>query len=104
VIPKTEGVDMAERQRTRVSVTEGGFVVDAELLGAAFGIEAASVPERLRTAEITSLCETGVEEDAGRWRLTFYRGGRALRVTVDARGTILSRSTFAAHPPRPAGR
>lgn len=95
---------MTGQQRTGVTITAEGFLVDAEVLGAAFGLAPATVPERLRTAEITSRCETGVDEDAGRWRLTFYHGGRALRLTVDAKGVILSRSTFAAHPPRPPGR
>ena len=95
---------MAGQHGTGVSITAEGFVVDAEILGAAFGLAAKTVTERLRTAEITSRCETGVDEDAGSWRLTFYHGGRALRLTVDAKGTILARSTFAAHPPRPAGR
>ena len=45
--------------------------------------------------------QTGVEEDAGRWRLTFFHGGRALRLIVDAEGTILSRATFPARLPQP---
>ena len=86
---------------TEVSITTEGFVVDAEALGTAFELDPATVPERLRAGEITSRCETGVDEDAGRWRLTFYYGGRALRLTVDANGAVLSRAIFAAHPPRP---
>lgn len=86
---------------TEVSVTAEGFVVDAEVVGAAFDLDPATVPERLRSGEITSRCETGVDEDAGRWRLTFYCGGRGLRLTVDEKGVILSRATFAAHAPHP---
>ncbi|WP_375262810.1 DUF6522 family protein [Palleronia sp.] len=85
-----------------VSVSSEGFVVDAKLIGDAFDLDAATVPERLRAGEITSRCETGVAEDAGRWRLTFYHGGRALRLTVDASGTVVSRARFAAHAPQPA--
>lgn len=87
---------------TGVSITAQGFVVDAEVVGTAFGLDPATVPERMRLREITSRCETGVDEDAGRWRLTFYYGGRALRLTVDAMGTIISRATFVAHPPQAA--
>lgn len=83
-----------------VAITAEGFVVDAEVIAAAFGLDPATVPERLRRGEITSRSETGVDEDAGRWRLTFFSGGRALRLIVDAEGTILSRSTFPAHAPR----
>ncbi len=79
-----------------VTVTKDGFVVDAELVGAALGVEPASVPARMRSGEITSRCETGVAEDAGRFRLTLFCDGRALRLTVDGEGTILSRATFPA--------
>jgi Family of unknown function (DUF6522) len=82
-----------------VKVMADGFVIDAGLVGAAFGIDAASVQSRMRTGEITSRCETGIDEDAGRFRLTLFCGGRALRLTVDADGNILSRSTF----PAPSG-
>ena len=84
-----------------IAIEDDGFVVDAEILGTAFELDPATVPKRLRTGEITSRCESGEGEDAGRWRLTFYYGGRALRFIVDAHGAILSRATFAAHSPRP---
>lgn len=83
-----------------VTLDTNGFVVDAGIVAEAFGFDPASVPERMRGGEITSRCETGVDEDAGRWRLTFFAGGRALRLLVDAEGMILARSTFPAHPPR----
>ena len=84
---------------SNVTFTADGFVVDAEIVGAAFGLPPAEVPAKLRAGDITSRCETGVDEDAGRWRLTFYSGGRALRLVVDESGTILSRATFPAHAP-----
>ncbi|MCR8726123.1 DUF6522 family protein [Frigidibacter sp. ROC022] len=77
------------------------FVVDAAVLGTAFGIAAAEVPEMLRSNAITSRCEAGVDADEGRWRLTFFHGGKALRLVVDRAGRILTRSTFPSHPPRP---
>lgn len=83
-----------------VSRSGDGFTVEASLLAAAFRLAPAEVPDMLRTGAITSRCETGSGEDAGRWRLTFYSGGRALRLVVDASGTILSRASFPAHPPR----
>lgn len=84
---------------SNISLTTDGFVVDAEIVGAAFGIAPADVPAKLRQGKITSRCETGVDDDAGRWRLTFYSEGRALRMIVDKAGSILSRSTFPAHAP-----
>lgn len=84
-----------------ILVTPTGFVIDAAILGAAFGIDVALVRARMGAGEITSRCERGIDEDAGRWRLAFYCDGRALRLTVDDGGRILSRATFPARPPRP---
>jgi hypothetical protein len=84
---------------SQVTFSTDGFVVDAEIVGAAFDLPPADVPGKLRVGEITSRCETGVDEDAGRGRLTFYSGGRALRLVVDEAAVILSRSTFSAHEP-----
>tara|TARA_B100002049_G_C15735142_1_gene232133 strand:+ start:35 stop:334 length:300 start_codon:yes stop_codon:yes gene_type:complete len=84
---------------SKVTFSTDGFVVDAEIVGAAFDLPPADVPGKLRVGEITSRCETGVDDDAGRWRLTFYSDGRALRLVVDEAGAILSRSTFPAHAP-----
>lgn len=84
---------------SKVTISTDGFVVDAEIVGTAFNLPPANVPAKLRAREITSRCETGVDDDAGRWRLTFYSGGQALRLIVDEAGTIMSRSTFPAHAP-----
>ncbi|RJL19682.1 DUF6522 family protein [Paracoccus siganidrum] len=77
------------------------FEVDAAMIADGFGIDAAQVAAFMRDGRITSRCEEGIEADAGRWRLTFYLGDRALRLTVDAGGQVLSRARFAA--PRRGG-
>jgi Family of unknown function (DUF6522) len=46
----------------------------------------------IRNGEITSLCERGVNEDAGRYRLTFFHKSRRVRLVVDANGTVVQRS------------
>ncbi len=71
-----------------------GFVVDADLLAAMFCISQAEVQEEMRSGAITSTCEAGEGEDAGRWRLTFRRGESACRLTVDDAGTVLQRARF----------
>ena len=81
---------------SRIERTDAGFVVDADLLAAAFRLPAASVRALMRDGQITSRCEAGVGEDAGRWRLSFYHGGRVCRLTIDADGTLLGRATFPA--------
>jgi len=77
-----------------VEIKGDGFEVDATLLSAAFGLSQREVRSSMRDGRIVSRCETGAGEDAGRWRLTFYFNGRALRLTVNAEGEILARSTF----------
>lgn len=71
-----------------------GFVVDAALLGAAFGRPAEEIRSLMQEGRLTSRCEAGSGADAGRWRLTFYHGGRAVRLVVDEGGSILGRSSF----------
>ena len=73
-----------------------GFTVDAHLLGDGFGLPAEQVPALLRSGAITSRCETGQDGDAGRYRLSFFHQSRALRLTIDAQGRILTRALFSA--------
>lgn len=85
---------------TQVEVTDGRFTVDATVLAEALEIPARDVLRHMRDGRLTSICETGIGEDEGKWRLTFRYGGRALRLTVDAQGNILKRARFAAPQPR----
>ncbi|MEZ5753133.1 MULTISPECIES: DUF6522 family protein [Paracoccaceae] len=87
---------------TGVTVTAQGFEVDAVTIANAFGLDPAQLQERMRAGEVTSLCEKGVDADAGRFRLTFRHSGRVLRLTVDEGGAILKQSTFDAKGTRPA--
>lgn len=79
---------------TRIERDGAGFVVAAEVLAAAFGVEAAAVPGMLREGAITSRVESGLADDEGRFRLTFFHHARAFRLVVDAAGRILSRARF----------
>lgn len=69
-----------------------GFVVAAEVIGAALKVAAAEVPGLLREGRIKVGQEEGVGEDEGRWRLSFTLGQRRLRLVVDDRGAVLTRS------------
>ena len=87
---------------TRVEINESGFVVDASVLAEAFALKPEAVQQLMRRGEITSLSETGVGEDAGRSRLTFHFGDRAVRLVVDQTGVILKKSSFTTKPRPPA--
>jgi len=60
----------------------------------AFGLSEDEIKARMRDGVITSRCETGVDSDAGRWRLTFHCGDRACRFIVDEAGNVLTSATF----------
>jgi hypothetical protein len=77
-----------------ITRTDGDFEIDAKLLVEAFDLTEVEIRRRMRQGVITSLCETGVDEDAGFWRLTFHHGDRACRFIVDAEGTVLKRTRF----------
>ncbi len=79
---------------TSVERKAGDFVIDAALLAAAFGLSQDAIKARMRTGAITSRCEAGVDDDAGRWRLTFQHGSRACRFVVDEAGVVLKKATF----------
>jgi hypothetical protein len=78
-------IDLAE-------LTQGVVGVDAVAIAAAFGLDPASVLDLLREGKITSRCEQGIGEDAGRLRLTFFHAGTAFQLVVDRQGQVLSRS------------
>ena len=63
-----------------------GFVVDAAVLAAAFRVPAGEVRALMQEGRITSRCEAGAGADAG----------RVCRLTVDADGVVLGRTTYPA--------
>lgn len=85
---------------------EGGTVqVDAEIVAAGLQINSEALRQGLRDGHVTSLCETGQDEDAGRFRITFFSPTRRLRLIVDAHGAVLQRSSahYTRRPQRPVG-
>lgn len=79
---------------TQVERDGSDFVVSATLLAQVFKVTEDRIRQAMRDGSLTSICEAGVDADAGRWRLTCRHAGRACRFTVDEAGTILSTSRF----------
>lgn len=77
-----------------VTFAEGDFEIDASVIAAGLGIDEAGLQAGMHDGRITSLCEKGVDDDAGRFRLTFFSPNRRFRLLVDEAGTILQRSTI----------
>lgn len=79
---------------TTVAHKTGEFVIDAALLAEGFGLPQDEIKVRMREGAITSRCETGVGEDASRWRLTFFHADRACRFIVDETGNVIKSAGF----------
>ncbi|WP_315925569.1 DUF6522 family protein [Mesorhizobium sp. SP-1A] len=90
----SEPAAQADGRSDRVELDAGALVVDARLLGELLGLRPADVAGLLKTQAITSLCERGVDEHEGEYRLTFFHGNRRARLTVDLQGKVLRRSTI----------
>ncbi len=77
-----------------IKIDDGTVEIDASIVGAGLGLEPQEVLSLMRAKAITSVCEHGVDDDAGRYRLTFFHKGRRLRLIVDACGHVVRRSTI----------
>jgi Family of unknown function (DUF6522) len=79
---------------TNVQFQNETIGIDASIVGEGLGLDASSVLSLMHKGEITSLCEQGVDEDAGRCRLTFFYKSRRFRIIVDETGNVIQRSTI----------
>lgn len=76
-----------------IEFEDGALKVDATIIGESLGIEPARVQGLMRGGEITSLCERGIDDDAGQYRLTFFYESARFRLIVDEAGNVVQRST-----------
>lgn len=74
----------------RIEIINDQPVIDAQDLGALLDLEPAQVQAKMREGEITSKYEVGQDEDAGRFRMTFFYNGKRVRLTCAADGTVIS--------------
>ncbi|SFS19691.1 DUF6522 family protein [Yoonia litorea] len=82
----------------KIRWTPQGAEIDAVDLGGLLGLDPATVPAKMRQGEITSRSEEGIDEDAGKHRLTFWYKGRRVRIICDAQGNVLK--TTRTNPPK----
>lgn len=90
----------------RLEPTRTGFQIDAAELGPLLGVAPEDVQRLMREGRITSLSETGQDEDVGRHRITFRYAATRVRLTVNAAGEVLlrTRTTVAPMPAQRAKR
>jgi Family of unknown function (DUF6522) len=72
---------------------DNGLSVDAAVIGRGLGMSPSAVQANIRAGKLTVLCERGVDEDQGRYRLTFFFENRRFRLVVDEKGNAIQRST-----------
>lgn len=77
-----------------IEFRDGAVQIDASLIAEGLGIALPLLKEQMRTGEITSLSERGIDADSGRHRLTFFSAHRRFRLVVDEGGTIIQRSAI----------
>lgn len=76
----------------KIDLTHESPTINAADLGPLLGVSASDVLALMREGSITSRFETGVDEDAGTHRLTFWYGDLRLRFTCDAKGNVFKTS------------
>jgi len=83
---------MSTHPTAAITIADGEITIDAELLAPKLGLSAAALKAEMRKGSIDSIAEAGIEEDAGRTRLTFRYRTRAWTVVVEPDGTVVERS------------
>ncbi|HUZ33043.1 MAG TPA: DUF6522 family protein [Xanthobacteraceae bacterium] len=76
-----------------VEFEDRALCIDAAVIGQGLNVEPSLVQVRMREGKITVLCERGVDEDAGRYRMTFFHENRRFRLVVDDKGNAIQHST-----------
>lgn len=84
----------------QIRFEDGAIEIDVAVIAKGLGIEPGLVQVQMQNGEITSLCERGVDDDAGTFRLSFFTEHKRLRVIVDEAGEVIRRTTLAS-PDRP---
>lgn len=79
---------------SKIQISAGEDEIDAAVVAEALGLEPSVLQRQMRDGEITSRYERGMDEDAGRHRLTFIAGKQRLTFVVDDQGNVIDRSTL----------
>lgn len=73
----------------QIDLTQANPTIDASDLARLLDLAPDEVMKLMREGAITSRFETGVDDDAGTYRLTFWYRDRKLRLTCDAAGVVV---------------
>jgi hypothetical protein len=79
---------------TMIAFEDDTIQIPAAIIAHGLDLETPAVQSLMRNGEVTSRCEKGENEDAGRYRLTFFHKGRRFQLVIDSTGKILQRSVI----------
>ncbi len=88
---------------TEIEFADNRAQIDAGVVARAFQISPEALKTQMREGTITSRFERGMDEDAGKVRLTFYSATRRVRITADDSGAVLKCSAADIARPMPQG-
>ncbi|MGC1496555.1 MAG: DUF6522 family protein [Sulfitobacter sp.] len=80
----------------KIDLTQPNPTIDAADLAKALELNAPDVKSLMRDGQITSQFETGIDENAGSHRLTFWYGDIKVRFTCDEYGLVVKTSRIKA--------
>lgn len=79
---------------TMIPFEDDTIQIPAAIIAHGLNLEIPTFQSLMRSGEVTSRCERGENEDAGRYRLTFFHKGRRVQLVIDSMGKILQRSAI----------
>ena len=82
---------MLSHPTVAITIADGEITVDAGRLAPKLGLSAEAMKSEMRKGNVSSVAEAGINEDAGRTRLTFRYRTRAWTVLVEPDGTVIER-------------
>jgi len=85
---------MSSHSTAAITIADSEITIDAERLAPKLGLSAEALKAGMRKGIVSSVAETGLNEDAGRTRVTFRYRTRAWTVVVDPDGTWHERLSF----------
>jgi Family of unknown function (DUF6522) len=75
----------------KICFKSGEATVDATLVAEGPRLKFDAVPGMIRDGTITCAFERGIDDDEGKFRLTFWPGRQRFRAVVDSEGRVLQR-------------
>ncbi len=85
---------MSSHPAEAIAIVDGEITVDAERLAPKLGLSVAALKAEMRKGMVSSVAESGLNEDAGRTRVTFRYRTRTWTVVVYPDGTLHERLSF----------